>query len=182
MRISSANPGWQIERADDGALLVSPTGTPGGAKSGEAFAQLYLFAKRAAGKTYASNTGFKTPEGGVVCPDASWVCAERVEQFRQQVGFWEMMPDVAIEVASPSDSWTTLRAKIDKFISDGAGFAIAIACQPRDLCQRFTTARIDNRHRCDRRCMRHGAMADNLRTRNMSEQLVIPLHESIYGD
>jgi len=126
MRISSANPGWQIERADDGALLVSPTGTPGGAKSGEAFAQLYLFAKRAAGKTYASNTGFKTPEGGVVCPDASWVCAERVEQFRQQVGFWEMMPDVAIEVASPSDSWTTLRAKIDKFISDGAGFAIAI--------------------------------------------------------
>ena len=30
--------------------------------------------------------------------------------------------------------------------------------------------------------MRHGAMADNLRTRNMSDQLVIPLHESIYGD
>ena len=63
MRISSANPGWQIERADDGALLVSPTGTPGGAKSGEAFAQLYLFAKRAGGKTYDSNTGFKTPGG-----------------------------------------------------------------------------------------------------------------------
>jgi Uma2 family endonuclease len=44
--LASANPGWQFERSDDGALLVSPTATPGGAKSGEAFAQLYAYAKR----------------------------------------------------------------------------------------------------------------------------------------
>ena len=33
LRLSRTNPGWQFERSDDGALLVSPTSTPGGAKN-----------------------------------------------------------------------------------------------------------------------------------------------------
>jgi Uma2 family endonuclease len=100
MRISSDNPGWQIERADDGALLVSPTSTPGGAKSAEALVQLALYAKRAGGKPFDSSTGFKTPGGGVVSPDASWVSAERAAQHAADDGYWATMPDIVIEVAS----------------------------------------------------------------------------------
>jgi hypothetical protein len=50
MRIGADNPGYRFEREEDGSLVVSPTSTKGGAKSGEAFVQLYLYAKRVGGK------------------------------------------------------------------------------------------------------------------------------------
>lgn len=125
-RFSHTNPGWQFERADDGSLLVSPTSTAGGAKSGEAYVQLYAHAKRVGGKAFDAATGFKTPAGGVVCPDASWVGAARVALHAQESGFWQVMPDVVIEVASPSDAWPLLKKKIDMYAQDGAGYALAI--------------------------------------------------------
>ncbi len=125
-RISAMNPGWQFERTDDGALLVTPTSTSGGAKSGEAFAQLHAYAKAAGGKAYDAATGFKTPGGGVVSPDASWICDERVADHRNDDGFWQMMPDVVIEVTSKTDAWATVMRKIDTYVSDGAGYALAI--------------------------------------------------------
>ena len=126
MRVSRENPGWRFERTGDGALIVSPTSTPGGAKSLEAAFQLKLYAKRAGGKAYDSSTGFKTPAGGVVSPDAAWLSAERVARFAGVEGYWRTMPDVAIEVASPSDRWLDVARKIDAFVADGAGYAIAI--------------------------------------------------------
>ncbi len=125
-RISEANPGWQFERADDGALLVSPTSTPGGAKSGAAYVQLHAYATVAAGKAYDAATGFKTPQGGVVSPDAAWLAAERVAQHRDDDGFWQVMPDIVIEVASKTDAWPTVKRKIDKYLADGAGYAVAL--------------------------------------------------------
>jgi Uma2 family endonuclease len=125
-RISEENPGWQFERSDDGALLVSPTSTNGGAKSGEAFAQLHAYAKLADGKAYDAGTGFKTPAGGIVSPDASWISAERVALHRHDDGFWSTMPDIVIEVASKSDTWDAVTGKIDAFERDGASYAIAI--------------------------------------------------------
>jgi Uma2 family endonuclease len=58
MRIGAENPGCRFERETDGSLIVSPTSTKGGAKSGAAFVQLYLYAKRIGGKAYDSSTGF----------------------------------------------------------------------------------------------------------------------------
>jgi Uma2 family endonuclease len=132
-RLGETNPGWAFERGDDGALFVSPTSTSGGAKSGEAFAQLHAYAKRAGGKAYDAATGFKTPGGGVVSPDASWVNADTVAVHREDDGFWQVMPDVVMEVASKTDAWPTLTRKIDKYIGDGARYAIAIDPQTREI-------------------------------------------------
>jgi Uma2 family endonuclease len=137
-RLSETNPGFAFERGDDGALLVSPTSTPGGAKSGEALVQLHAYAKRAGGKAYDAATGFKTPRGGVVCPDASWVSAENVALHSADDGFWQVMPDVVIEVASKTDAWATLKRKIDKYVADGAGYGIAIDPQTREVYERGT--------------------------------------------
>jgi Uma2 family endonuclease len=134
--LSEANPGWRFERADDGALLVSPTSTSGGARSGEAFAQLYAYAKRAGGKAFDAATGFRTPGGGVVSPDASWVAAERVALHANDTGYWSLIPDVAVEIASPSDSWAALTRKIDKYLADGARYAIAIDPQSHEVYER----------------------------------------------
>jgi Uma2 family endonuclease len=133
VRISEANPGWRFERADDGALLVSPTATPGGAKSGEAFAQLHQYAKRVGGKAFDSSTGFKTPRGGVLSPDASWLNADRVMAFAGNDGFWQVMPDVVIEIASKTDSWPQVTAKIDAYIEGGARYALAIDPSNREV-------------------------------------------------
>jgi len=136
LRLSRTNPGWQFERSDDGALLVSPTSTPGGAKSGEAFAQLYLYARQAGGKAYDAQTGFKTPRGGVVSPDASWISAERVAAHQADDGYWQMTPDVVIEVASRTDEWPNVKQKIDKYIDDGAAYALAINPGSRETYER----------------------------------------------
>lgn len=137
-RISETNPGWKFERADDGALLVSPTSTPGGAKSAEALVQLYAFAKRAGGKAYDAGTGFKTPGGGVVSPGASWVSAERVAQHRETAGFWPLMPDIVIEVASPTDAWPAVKQKIEKYLRDGCAYAVAIDPETGEAFERGT--------------------------------------------
>ncbi len=126
VELSRVNPGWKFERTNVGELIVSPTSTPGGAKSGEAFAQLYLYAKGAGGKAYDAATGFKMSGGGVLSPDASWIRADRIAQFRDDTGYWQMMPDVVIEVATKSDAWPALCAKIDAYCVDGAVYAIAI--------------------------------------------------------
>ena len=136
IRISDENPGWQIERADDGALLVSPTSTPGGAKSGIAFVQLYAYAQRAGGKAFDSSTGFKMPGGGVLSPDAAWVSAERMAPVVHETTFWRVTPEVVIEVASTSDSWPQVCAKIDAYASAGAVYAVAIDPASRDVYAR----------------------------------------------
>jgi Uma2 family endonuclease len=139
LRISVENPGWQFERNDAGALLVSPpTLTPGGAKSGEAFGQLRDHAKRFGGKAFDAATGFKTPRGGVVSPAASWGSAERVAPFLSDHGFWQMMPDVVIEIAIKSDRWSRITAKIDKYAKDGAGYALAINPETGEIYERGT--------------------------------------------
>ncbi len=135
-RLSATNPGWQFERSDDGALLVSPAATPGGSKSGEAFAQLYAFAKNARGKAYDAQTGFKTPGGGVVSPAAAWVSPARILAHQNDDGYWQMMPDVVIEVASKTDEWPLVTLKIDKYVADGAGYAIAIDPRTCEIYER----------------------------------------------
>jgi Uma2 family endonuclease len=137
-RISERNPGWRFERTDSGELLVSPTSTPGGAKSAEALVQLHVYSKRAGGKVYDAATGFKTPGGGVVSPDASWISASRVAEHEGEDddGYWQVMPDVVIEVASKSDSWPAVTAKIDKFVADGSIYAIAINPRTRETYER----------------------------------------------
>jgi Uma2 family endonuclease len=86
---------------------VSPTSTKGGAKSGEAFVQLYLYAKRVGGKAFDSITGFAIgPELRMYAPDASWVSQPRVDAQKGSLhedGFWPISPDVAIEVKSRTD-------------------------------------------------------------------------------
>ena len=135
VRMSVRNPGWKFERSDGGDVLVSPTSTNGGAKSGEAHGQLYVFSKRVGGKSYDSSTGFKTPGGGVVSPDAAWVRPERVAAMNDET-YQSVTPDVVVEVASSSDDWNAVMAKVDKYAADGAGYAIAIDPSSRAVYER----------------------------------------------
>ncbi|MDR7420285.1 MAG: Uma2 family endonuclease [Armatimonadota bacterium] len=61
-------------------------------------------------------------------PDASWVRRERWEALtrREQTGFVPLCPDVAFEVAWPSDRLPDLRRKCRDYLANGAQLAVLI--------------------------------------------------------
>jgi len=126
VRLFKSNPGWKFERDDHGELVVSPTSTSGGARTGAAYQQLCAYAKQAGGQASDTSIGFRTPRGGVVCPEASWISAERLARHRSDKSLWPMMPDVAIEIASYTTDWPKLKKKIDRYVEHGAGYALAV--------------------------------------------------------
>ncbi len=128
LRLSAQNPSWKFECDDYGALIVSPTSTPSG-RRGPAYKQLEAFAKQAGGQAFDSSMGFRSVRGALFCPEASWVAAERVPWVMAGTEFRRMMPDIVIEVAGYTDNWIKLKKKIDRYVEEGAAYAIAI--EPR---------------------------------------------------
>ena len=129
VRLSADNPGWQIERDATGALIVSPTSSDGGAKSGEALRQLGNWAHaEGGGRVFDSSTGFKMPGGAVFSPDAAWISPESLATLGddRRGTFWEIAPDVVIEVRSKTDAWARVTQMIRDYARYGCAYALAI--------------------------------------------------------
>lgn len=62
----------------------------------------------------------------VRAPDVSFVSAERVPSAGIPVGFWQIAPDLAVEIVSPSESAEDLRDKVDSYLGAGARTAWAV--------------------------------------------------------
>jgi Uma2 family endonuclease len=139
VRTSRDNPGYRFEREEDGTIVVSPTHTKGGAKSGEAFGQLRDYKKVAGGKAFDSSTGFAIgPLQRIYSPDASWVSQARIDALTpaQAAGFWPFSPDVVIEVKSDADDFRDTVAKIEQFMERGSTYAVAIDPVSRTIVER----------------------------------------------
>jgi Uma2 family endonuclease len=54
-------------------------------------------------------------------PDVAFVSAERwpLDRLIPETGDWEVVPDLAVEVISPSDTWEEVLAKIDEYFDKG---------------------------------------------------------------
>jgi Uma2 family endonuclease len=127
MRLGELNPGWSFERDDEGAIVLSPTSSQSGASSIEAAGQLLLWRSTAGGRVFDSSTGFRLSTGAVRCPDASWIDHDRGEAARAKPNdFVSGVPDIAVEIFSPSDVWPELTAKIEMYVREGCTYAIAI--------------------------------------------------------
>jgi Uma2 family endonuclease len=139
VRVSEENPGYQFEREEDGTLTVSPTFTMGGARSGRAYYQLYVYAQRAGGEAFDSNAGFKIgPRAAIKSPDASWVSQDRISSLTEVelARFWPLSPNVAIEVKSASDNFRDTIAKIEFYMKHGTRYAVAIDPATREVVER----------------------------------------------
>jgi Uma2 family endonuclease len=138
VRVSRDNPGHRFEREEDGTIIASPTFTKGGSKSLEAAAQLRDHAKVAGGKAFDSNTGFAIGPGKrVYCPDGSWVSRERIDTLDpdDEITFWPLSPDVAIEVKSQSDNFRDTVAKTKLFFERGSVYAAAVNPITREVVE-----------------------------------------------
>jgi len=140
--LSRAIPEYRFERSADGGLIVAPNHTEGGRKSGEAYYQLRQWMERtgAGGQVFDSSAGFRLRDRSLVAADAAWLSNARIAALspKQRSGYWHVAPDVAIEVSSPSDTWSDVCAKVDAYVANGSTYAIAIDGRTRATYERGT--------------------------------------------
>jgi Uma2 family endonuclease len=118
-----ANHELRIERSAEGEIIVmSPAGRYSSFESGEVFGQLRAWATEdRSGIAFDSSAGFRLPNGAMRSRDAAWIPLSRLEQLstREKEQFIPLCPDFVVEVASPSDNISELRAKMQQYLSCG---------------------------------------------------------------
>ncbi len=114
----------RIERNADGDILIMPpAGFESGYQNGNLTTQLYTWAKRdGRGVALGSSAGFKLPNGATRSPDAAWVLKSRLKSFstEQKRKFLPLCPDFAVELKSPTDRLSDLKAKMQEYAENGA--------------------------------------------------------------
>jgi Uma2 family endonuclease len=83
------------------------------------------------GAIYAAETGFKLASDPDVvrAPDMAFIRRERVEEVGNVEGYWPGAPDLAVEVTSPSDTYTEVHEKVFDWLE--AGTRMVIVVMPR---------------------------------------------------
>lgn len=100
--------------------------TPAGARHGRAAMRLgslldqHATAKRL-GLVLAAETGFRISRNPdtVRAPDISFVSQERVPPDGPPEGYWELAPDLAVEVVSPNDTAAEVQSKVQMWLASG---------------------------------------------------------------
>ncbi len=132
-----ANRELRIERNAHGDLEIMP---PTGAETGAGNSDLNLdFGNwaRADGRgvVFDSSTGFLLPNGAMRSPDLAWVLRERLAGLRpkQKRKFLPLVPDLLIELASPTDAAESLHARMREWRDCGVPLGWLILPEPRQV-------------------------------------------------
>ena len=119
-----ANPELWIERTAEGDIIIMP---PAGAETSESNAGInyhlrHWARKDRTGRVFDATAGFTLPNGAVRSPDAAWILKTRWNQLPREdrKRFAHICPDFVVELKSPSDSLSSLRAKMEEYIQNGA--------------------------------------------------------------
>lgn len=83
------------------------------------------------GYVCGAGTGFKisTNPDTVLAPDAAFVHQTAIDEKGIPTGYWEGAPNLAVEVISPSDTYTEVAEKVDEWLN--AGCAMVWVINPR---------------------------------------------------
>ena len=99
---------------------------PAGARHGNAAATLTILLGQHAraqqlGRLLAAETGFRISRNPdtVRAPDVSFVSRERVPPEGPPEGYWEIAPDLAVEVVSPNDAAAGVQSKVQMWLESG---------------------------------------------------------------
>lgn len=79
----------------------------------------------------------------VRAPDVSFVRADRLGQGGPDEGFYRGAPDLAIEVVSPNDRYSEVRAKVEEYLEAGTPMVIVVDPQNREVIVRTRRDRIE---------------------------------------
>ncbi len=140
LRLAAENPELRIEREPDGSLTVSPPSSfRNGVRAAEAVRQLIAWAA-GRGHVAGADGGFRMPDTSVRAADASWISLERWNALSdEQREKFATLPEVVIEIVSASDSYIAQRRKTQRYVEQGALYAVIIDPRTRTI-EEFGTA------------------------------------------
>ena len=123
-QLSSLNSPWHFERTPEGALqIMAPASPDADDVAAEFTRQVGNWAHTLRfGKTYGSSPGLRMPDGSVREPDAAWISDERLAPLPprgQRPAFPSVVPDLVVEVCSPSDRLSQQQRKMEEWIAYG---------------------------------------------------------------
>ena len=83
------------------------------------------------GKVYAAETGFRLASAPdtVRAADSAFVCKRRLREVGRVKGYWPGAPDLAVEVASDSDTFAQVEGKVSEWLE--AGTRMVLVVNPR---------------------------------------------------
>ena len=114
----------RLELTSTGELIVMPgTGSKTGVRNANLTFQLMVWTKKdGTGVCFDSSSMFALPNGARRSPDASWVRREKWDSLtdRQQESFAPICPDFVVELRSPTDRLSQVRAKMVEYMENGA--------------------------------------------------------------
>jgi Uma2 family endonuclease len=118
-----ANPDLRIERDEHGQIFIKmPTGIKTSIANSELNAELVIWnRKHKAGKVTDAEGGYTLKDSSMRVPDVAWVSNERLAPVSDAdlKKFAHVCPDFVIELCSESDELKELKAKMEKWISNG---------------------------------------------------------------
>ena len=134
-QFTQQNPDLKVELTAEGEVVfMSPSGGATGARNMHVTGPLWQWVKQnGQGIGFDSSAGFTLPSGAVRAPDASWVRRDRLDELipDQKERFLPLCPDFVVEIASPSDRLSDLKAKMEEYIANGAQLGWLIVPESR---------------------------------------------------
>jgi Uma2 family endonuclease len=104
----------------DREIVVSPGGMRHSEVGADILGLIWEFLqKNPIGKVYTSDVGISFPNGNVRSPDVTYVSNAKLPGGQSPETFGEVIPDLAVEVLSPSDSLKELGRRIGEFLDNG---------------------------------------------------------------
>jgi Uma2 family endonuclease len=118
-----ANPDLRIERDEYGQIFFKmPTGIKTSIDNSELIAEIVIWnRKHRLGKVTDSEGGYTLPDTSMRVPDVAWISNERLAAVPaiDLKRFARACPDFVIELCSESDELRELKAKMEKWLSNG---------------------------------------------------------------
>lgn len=119
---------WELINGE--LVAMAPAGGTHGRIEMEIGAPLYAFVKpRHLGLVYSSDTGFVLSENPPVVrmPDVGYVRTERLPPDHDNGKFLRVVPDLVVEVISPSDRMVDVLAKVVVWLEAGVSLVWVVA-------------------------------------------------------
>ena len=87
------------------------------------------------GVVCAAETGFKLASNPDVvrAPDVAFIRRERAEEVGDVEGYWPGAPDLAVEVISPSDTYSDVQEKVFDWIEAGTRMVVLVIPRKRTV-------------------------------------------------
>jgi Uma2 family endonuclease len=125
LTIQAAYPNSRLELRDGKIIVMSPSDYMSEAIVAQLARQLLNWVEpRKLGFVVTSSAGFRLPNGDVLAPDVSFVAKERMRIPPRQ--YADVVPNLVVEVKSPSDRLVELEEKLSLIRSFGAQAALLI--------------------------------------------------------